>query len=139
VDERLVQEVAKAREEGRLVIGPFQLESPTDEEREDARRDAEGLRRTRGLAVGTVPVTIRMPADMIDRLKDEAARLGTRGYQTLIKQWIEERLHDEPMIAMSALRQLVEPIASVVDLPARETASRYRARVPTRKVNTRRK
>jgi predicted DNA binding CopG/RHH family protein len=138
-DERLVEEFAKARREGRVQVGPIKIQGATEEEIEDARRDAEGLRSSRGLAAGTVPVTIRMRGDMIDRLKDEAARAGVRGYQTLIKQWIEERLNGEPMIAKSTLRQFVQPIASMVELPARETAPRSNPRVSTRTIRTRRK
>ena len=137
VDEGLVKEFAKARREGRVQVGPLEIQGATEEEIEDARRDAEGLRSSRGLAAGTVPVTIRMPADMINRLKDEAARAGARGYQTLIKQWIEERLNDEPMIAKSTLRVFVEPIATMVELPARETASRSKSGVSTRRMRTR--
>ena len=58
----------------------------------------------------TRPVTIRMPAPMVEALKAEAERQGVRGYQTLMKQWLSERLSGEPLISASqlgrALRQL---------------------------------
>jgi hypothetical protein len=138
VDQRLVAEVAKARKEGRLELGPMAIQPATEEEIEDAGRDAQGLHRSRGVVAGSIPVTIRMPAGMIDRLKDEAARAGARGYQTLIKQWIEDRLQKEPMMAVRQVRALVKPITIAVEmnpLPAR----RSRAATSVKRVSKRRR
>src|SRR5262245_2189984 len=46
----------------------------------------------------TVTVTIRMPVAMVEALKTEAERQGVRGYQTLLKRWIDERLAGDRVI-----------------------------------------
>ena len=53
----------------------------------DERLDPSGVRRTK-------PVNLRLPVEMIDRLKDEAARRALP-YQTLIRMWLKERLDAE--------------------------------------------
>ena len=53
----------------------------------DERIDPPGVRRTK-------PINLRLPVDMIDRLKDEAARRALP-YQTLIRMWLKERLDAE--------------------------------------------
>jgi hypothetical protein len=55
-----------------------------------------------------VSVTLRMPSSMIDALKAEAQRRGVRGYQTLMKQWIDERLAGEPSVSASQLAAVME-------------------------------
>ena len=42
----------------------------------------------------TKPVNLRLPVDMIEALKDEAARRALP-YQTLIRMWLKERLDAE--------------------------------------------
>ena len=42
----------------------------------------------------TKPVNLRLPVDMIDRLKSEAARRAVP-YHTLIRMWLKERLDIE--------------------------------------------
>jgi hypothetical protein len=42
-----------------------------------------------------VSTSIRLPADMIRKLRRIAGRKGDIGYQTLIKIWIAERLEQE--------------------------------------------
>jgi len=44
--------------------------------------------------VRTRPVNIRLPVDMIEALKDEAARRALP-YQTLLRVWLRERLDAE--------------------------------------------
>ncbi len=53
----------------------------------DERIDPPRARRTK-------PVNLRLPVDMIDRLKSEAARRALP-YQTLIRMWLKERLDAE--------------------------------------------
>jgi CopG antitoxin of type II toxin-antitoxin system len=53
----------------------------------DERIDPSRVRRTK-------PVNLRLPVDMIDRLKREAARRAIP-YQTLIRMWLKERLDAE--------------------------------------------
>ena len=57
------------------------IESP------DERVDPSPVRRTK-------PVTLRLPIDMIDRLKHDAAKRSLP-YQTLIRMWLQERLDTE--------------------------------------------
>ena len=42
----------------------------------------------------TKPVNLRLPVDMIDTLKQEAARRGIP-YQTLVMTWLKDRLEAE--------------------------------------------
>ena len=51
----------------------------------------------------TVTVTIRMPTAMIEALKREAEQQNVRGYQTLMKRWIEDRLTGDRVIAARRL------------------------------------
>jgi hypothetical protein len=53
----------------------------------DERVEPSAVRRTE-------PVNPRLPVDMIDALKREAARRGLP-YQTLIRMWLKERLDAE--------------------------------------------
>jgi predicted DNA binding CopG/RHH family protein len=53
----------------------------------DERIDPTQVRRTK-------PVNLRLPVDMIDQLKREAARRSLP-YQTLIRMWLKERLDAE--------------------------------------------
>ena len=53
----------------------------------DERVDPAPVRRTK-------PVTLRLPVDMIDRLKHDAAKRSLP-YQTLIRMWLQERLEAE--------------------------------------------
>jgi hypothetical protein len=50
-----------------------------------------------------VTVTLRMPIVMVEALKREAQQQGVRGYQTLMKSWIEERLDGDRLIAARRL------------------------------------
>ncbi|MEK6407672.1 MAG: hypothetical protein AABN34_11970 [Acidobacteriota bacterium] len=39
--------------------------------------------------------SIRLPGEMVETLKVMAESEGERGYQTMVRKWIEERLHQE--------------------------------------------
>jgi hypothetical protein len=64
--------------------------------------------------MATVTVTIRMPAAMVEALKREAQHQGVRGYQTLLKLWIEERLEGERLIAVRRLRPVLRRVQDSV-------------------------
>lgn len=53
----------------------------------DERVDSLQVRRTK-------PINLRLPIDMIDALKREAARRSLP-YQTLMRMWLQERLDTE--------------------------------------------
>jgi predicted DNA binding CopG/RHH family protein len=55
-----------------------------------------------------VPVTIRLPVELRDRLRRIAAERGM-GYQTLARQWLLERCRDEE--EAEANRQATDPRA----------------------------
>ena len=64
--------------------------------------------RSRWVAVeATVTVTIRMPTAMVEALKREAEQQNVRGYQTLMKRWIEDRLTGDRVIAARRLGPVV--------------------------------
>jgi hypothetical protein len=62
-------------------------------------------------AAATVTVTIRMPIAMVEALKAEAKRQQVRGYQTLMKLWIEDRLATEHVIPARRLRPVLRRLA----------------------------
>jgi predicted DNA-binding protein len=39
--------------------------------------------------------SIRLPGEIVETLKVMAESEGERGYQTMVRKWIEERLHQE--------------------------------------------
>jgi predicted DNA-binding protein len=39
--------------------------------------------------------SIRLPGEMVETLKAMAESEGERGYQTMVRVWFEERLHQE--------------------------------------------
>lgn len=39
--------------------------------------------------------SIRLPREMVETLKVMAESEGERGYQTMVRKWIEQRLHQE--------------------------------------------
>lgn len=45
--------------------------------------------------ISGISTSIRLPKDMIVKLKKVAKQKGDVGYQTLLKIWIAERLEDE--------------------------------------------
>jgi len=47
---------------------------------------------------------------MVAALKAEAEREGVRGYQTLLKQWIEERLSGEKVVSVRRVAAVLKPL-----------------------------
>lgn len=62
----------------------------------------------RSRSVAAVTVTIRMPAEMVEALKREAERQGVRGYQTLLKLWIEDRLAGDRVVSARRLTPVLQ-------------------------------
>lgn len=62
-----------------------------------------------------IPVTIRMPAAMVAALKAEAEREGVRGYQTLLKLWIEERLSGEKVVSVRRVAAVLQPLQHILE------------------------
>ncbi len=62
-------------------------------------------------SAATVTVTIRMPTAMVEALKREAERQQVRGYQTLMKRWIEDRLAGDRVIAARRLGPVLRHLA----------------------------
>src|SRR3954453_4683351 len=54
-------------------------------------------------STATVTVTIRMPTAVVEALKAEAERQQVRGYQTLMKLRIEDRLAGDSVISARRL------------------------------------
>lgn len=42
-----------------------------------------------------VAEAIRLPREMVETLKVMAESEGERGYQTMVRKWIEQRMHQE--------------------------------------------
>lgn len=56
-------------------------------------------------------VTIRMPIDVVDAMKEIAPRKGFSGYQTLLKSYVSEGLRrDEAMLSLGKEARLIEAL-----------------------------
>jgi hypothetical protein len=104
-DEEMIAEIAAAHKAGTLRRGGLDVPRTPPSELE---QQLGGL--DERPTAPTIPVTVRMPAAMVAALKERAQHEGLRGYQTLMKRWIEERLAGERVISArdveSALGQL---------------------------------
>ena len=109
----LLSRLEVAREEGGIEHGPLEVEPTPADEVTQLEHDAQDWFRE-GRA--TVPITIRMRPEVIDALRYEALRTGERGYQTLLKKWIDERLHSEQMVSRAELEEALEPVRHLLDL-----------------------
>jgi len=89
-EDEMLAEVASAHDAGSLRVGGI-----------DAER--------------TVLVTMRMPVSMVTALKAAAQRYGVRGYQPLIRQWIDERLSGEQLVSARQLADALEPLQRLVE------------------------
>lgn len=58
-----------------------------------------------------ISITLRMPQDVVESLKDMAPRVGQSGYQTLIKAYVGEGLRrDEAKYLLNPTRRLAEAL-----------------------------
>ena len=56
-------------------------------------------------------VTIRIPIDVVDAMKEIAPRKGFSGYQTLLKSYVSEGLRrDEAMLSLGKEARLIEAL-----------------------------
>ncbi|SBT04526.1 conserved hypothetical protein [Candidatus Accumulibacter aalborgensis] len=56
-------------------------------------------------------ITLRIPVDVVESLKEIAPQKGLSGYQTLLKLYISEGLrHDEEKYAGSSVARLIEAL-----------------------------
>jgi catechol 2,3-dioxygenase-like lactoylglutathione lyase family enzyme len=111
----LIDRIAASRRDGTLDTDEVQIERTSGEEVDDLRRQAEELVSSRGHGESTVSVTIRMRPEVVDRLRLEAHSQGVRGYQTLLKQWIDERLAAHTMISTAEVARSLEPIQQLLE------------------------
>ena len=75
-------------------------------------------------------ITLRIPVDVVDSLKEIAPRKGVSGYQTLLKAYISEGLRqDEARFSSSQTARLIDALKkrgvsdAVLDAATRETSS----------------
>ena len=75
-------------------------------------------------------ITLRIPVDVVDSLKEIAPLKGVSGYQTLLKAYISEGLRqDEARFSSSQTARLIEALKkrgvsdAVLDAATRETSS----------------
>ena len=75
-------------------------------------------------------ITLRIPEDVVDSLKEIAPLKGVSGYQTLLKAYISEGLRqDEARFSSSQTARLIEALKkrgvpdAVLDAATRETSS----------------
>jgi hypothetical protein len=106
-DDEMVAEVDAARKAGALRHGGLGVPRTPAAELEKQLAEAE-----QGLPETTIPVTVRMPASMVAALREHAQRQGVRGYQTLMKRWIEERLTGERVISAREVESALEQLHS---------------------------
>ena len=60
------------------------------------------------------PPAIRLPAAWIDQLEVMAELEGEPGYQTMVRRWIEERLHHESKLAVKIAKMSFPAIAAAL-------------------------
>jgi predicted DNA binding CopG/RHH family protein len=102
----LIAEMRAAAGDGRLKRGVRDIEPTSDQTFDDLELAGQQYARSSARGDRTVPITIRMDPEVIDELKTRADKLGVRGYQTLIKQWINDRLTDQDLISATALAEI---------------------------------
>lgn len=91
---------------------------------QEAQAELEEARQAGRTIEPLIPVTIRMPATMVAALKAEAEREGVRGYQTLLKQWIEERLSGEKVVSVRRVAAVLKPLQHLIEVDDVKQAGR---------------
>ncbi len=101
--------------------------------RKDARRDnmsmlTEHLKKRLEKDRPMTTITLRIPVDVVESMKDIAPKKGLSGYQTLLKSYISNGLRrDEAIYTANATARLVEVLkrrgvsAELLDDAARES------------------
>lgn len=128
-DKKLVYELARARADGRLRLGGVPATAASEQEIAEAEAEADYVARLRDLGGSTIPVTLRMPADVLLAVRQEAARAGVR-YQTLIKKWIRDRLtQPETRPEWSGVQETLSRLMTTIDgLAERKPAQSHAVR-----------
>jgi predicted DNA binding CopG/RHH family protein len=127
--DEMLAEVAAARKAGTLRRGgvnavltdPVTLDAKVaavfeQESAREAQAETDEKRRAGRAVEPLIPVTIRMPAPMIAALRAEAERQGVRGYQTLLKQWVEERLSGEKFVSARQVAAVLRPLQQLIEV-----------------------
>ena len=91
---------------------------------QEAQAELEEARQAGRTIEPLIPVTIRMPATMVAALKAEAEREGVRGYQTLLKQWIKERLSGEKVVSVRRVAAVLKPLQHLIEVDDVKQAGR---------------
>ena len=115
----LVRRVEEARREGRIDTDVVVAVEPrTSEELDELNSLAQDFLRSKTRGERSVSVTIRMRPEMVDALRLEAHRQGERGYQTLLKRWIDERLNNvhQNMISYAEVARFLEPFRRILEI-----------------------
>ncbi len=60
-------------------------------------------------------VSIRLPSDLVETLKMVAKLEGERGYQSLVRKWISERLQQEAQIALRLSEMPLKEVVAVLE------------------------
>jgi len=123
----MVAEVAAARKAGTLRRGGVKatLTDPATlaarvaaafdrESAQESRAETDEARQIGHPIEPLIPITVRMPASMVAALKAEADRQGVRGYQTLLKQWVEGRLSGEKMVSVRRVATVLKPLQKLI-------------------------
>jgi len=59
--------------------------------------------------------SIRLPGELVEALKILAKLEGERGYQTMVRKWITERLQQETKIALRLSKMPLKEVAAVLE------------------------
>lgn len=106
---QLQHELEHASNEGRL-LEPDEIEPTPKEELDELRDMAHAYRDSRARGQDSISVTIRMRPETIDALRLEAHRLGVRGYQTLMKRYIDDRLRHRELVSAVDIKRRLGPV-----------------------------
>ena len=108
-ESQMIKEVALARAQGRVLRGPVTARVASRDEIADAEVEAEYMARLRRAGDSSVPVTIRMPANLMIQLRTAADRAGVP-YQAMIKDLIQHHLEQSATVTVSELEKAMEPL-----------------------------
>jgi predicted DNA-binding protein len=105
----------KAEKAGRVDSSALTIEESSPDDVAELEQLVDEYQKSLSTGEHSVPVTIRMPIEMVDRLRYEARRLGVRGYQTLMKDWIRQRLESDDTVR-AAVAEALAPVQEAVQV-----------------------
>ncbi len=111
------QALKHAVKTGTLRKGGLDFTPTSPEDLDDLELSAHQYSRSRKRGQTLIPITIRMKPETLEALRLEADNRGFRGYQTLLRSWIEERVSGVQPTLVERLKELMALIESAALAP----------------------